>query len=226
MSAQNTRRIGGILGALLVAGLVITAVVSVANNVLAADSRMVTAAAPAGDAWLNNLKGKHRQLFDAPTTNDGIPLIHVLNFYDTYNKAFNAPDADINGVLTFYGFTTLYGLNDATWEKYKLGEFLKTNDPKTNAPTIVNPWRTTPVILGMTLPQASIESLQKRGATFILCNNSLGLFADMVAKARGLQTEAVMADFKANILPGVTLVPGMVVAIEQAQKRGLTYHRQ
>jgi intracellular sulfur oxidation DsrE/DsrF family protein len=78
----------------------------------------------------------------------------------------------------------------------------------------------------MTLPQASIESLQKRGATFILCNNSLGLFADMVAKARGLQTDAVMADFKANILPGVTLVPGMVVAIEQAQKRGLTYHRQ
>jgi hypothetical protein len=31
---------------------------------------------------------------------------------------------------------------------------------------------------------------------------------------------------KANILPGVILVPGMVVAIEQAQKAGLTYHRQ
>jgi hypothetical protein len=31
---------------------------------------------------------------------------------------------------------------------------------------------------------------------------------------------------KANILPGVELVPGMVVAVEQAQKAGVAYHRQ
>jgi hypothetical protein len=31
---------------------------------------------------------------------------------------------------------------------------------------------------------------------------------------------------KANLLPGAYLVPGMVVAIEQAQRRGLSYHRQ
>jgi hypothetical protein len=31
---------------------------------------------------------------------------------------------------------------------------------------------------------------------------------------------------KANILPEVDLVPGMVVAVEQAQRAGLSYHRQ
>ena len=44
-----------------------------------------------------------------------------------------------------------------------------------------NPWRVSPVILGMTLPQASIESLSKRGTTFILCNNALSIFSGMLA---------------------------------------------
>ena len=51
-----------------------------------------------------------------------------MNYYDTYNKAFNVKDADIDAVLTFYGATTFYGLNDAAWAKYQLGEFLETND--------------------------------------------------------------------------------------------------
>lgn len=44
--------------------------------------------------------------------------------------------------------------------------------------------------------------------------------------ARGLEADAVYQDLKASILPGVTLGPGMVLAIEQAQRAGLTYHRQ
>src|SRR5688572_3042015 len=56
--------------------------------------------------WLAKLTGSHRQLFDAPAPAGGIPLVHVLNYYDTYNKAFNVTDKDVNGVLTFYGATT------------------------------------------------------------------------------------------------------------------------
>jgi hypothetical protein len=36
----------------------------------------------------------------------------------------------------------------------------------------------------------------------------------------------VYEDLKANILPGVELIPGMVVAVEQAANAGLSYHRQ
>jgi hypothetical protein len=78
----------------------------------------------------------------------------------------------------------------------------------------------------MELRPASIESLQKRGATFILCNNALGIFSGLLAKARGLDANAVYADLKANILPDVELIPGMVVAIDQAHEAGLSYHRQ
>jgi len=184
------------------------------------------AGANPGDEWLTRLDGKHRQFFDSPAPAGGIALVHILNYYDTYNKAYQVPDKDIDAVGTFYGATTFYGLNDAMWDKYRLGEFLETTNPATGKPATANPWRTNPSIIGMSLPQASIESLQKRGATFILCNNALSIFSGLLAKARGLDPAAVYADMRANILPGVYLVPGMVVAVEQAHAKGLAYHRQ
>jgi hypothetical protein len=214
------------LAGLTVAGVVALGVAATTVSTVSSAQAASPAAASTDDAWLDALKGAHRELFDAPAPNDGIPLVHLMNYYDTYNKAYATPDKQINGILTFYGGTTFYGLNDAVWAKYRLGEFLKANDAKTGQPATANPWRAAPVALGLTLPAASIESMQKRGATFIICNNALGIFAGFLAQARGLSTDSVYADLKANILPGVTLVPGMVVAIEKAQGRGIAYHRQ
>jgi intracellular sulfur oxidation DsrE/DsrF family protein len=176
--------------------------------------------------WLEGLKAKHKQFFDAPAPAAGIPLVHVMNYYDTYNKAFGVKDADIDAVLTFYGYTTFFGLNDAMWAKYDLGAFFDITDPATGKPAVANIWKSNPNILGMNLAPASIEALQKRGATFILCNNALTIFSGMVAQKKGLDPKAVYEDMNKNILPGVNLVPGMVVAVEQAQRAGLAYHRQ
>jgi intracellular sulfur oxidation DsrE/DsrF family protein len=184
-----------------------------------------TASRPRPDNWLSNLKAEHRQLFDAPAPLGGIPLVHVMNYYDTYNKAFNVPDKHINGVLTLYGSTVFHGLSDSMWSKYQLGTFLGEKDAA-GVGYVANPWRATPNILGSAMPAASIESLQKRGVTFIMCNNALTIFAGMVAQARGLDAKGVLDDMKAHILPGVTVVPAMVIAIEQAQKAGISYHRQ
>ena len=217
----------------IIATLTIVATTGIiAARVAALDAKPVASLSPSSatrapsNGWLDGLKAKHRQFFDTPAPAGGIPLVHVMNYYDTYNKAFGVKDTDIDAVLTFYGSTTFHGLSDAVWAKYNLGEFLEIVDPATGKPATANPWRSAPVVLGMTLPQASIETLQKRGATFILCNNALGIFAGMLAKARGLQADAVYADLKANILPGVELVPGMVVAVDQAHAAGLSYHRQ
>lgn len=178
------------------------------------------------DQWLTRLKAPHRQFFDTPSPGGGIPLVHVMNYYNTYNSFYKVNDADIDAVLTFYGATTFYGLNDAAWAKYRIGEFLETNDAATGKPAVRNPWRNAPNILGMTLPAASIEALEKRGATFILCNNALQIFAGMLAGKRGLDPEVVYQDLRKNILPEVHLVPGMVIAVEQATRAGLSYHRQ
>ena len=190
----------------------------------AAATPAVATTAPAD--WLAGITAPHRQLFDAPAPEGGVPLVHVMNYYDTYNRAFGVKDADVDGVLTFYGATTFHGVNDAMWAKYRIGEFLQATDGATGQPALANPWRAAPVILGGAIPAASIESLQKRGATFILCNNALTIFSGMLAQARGLDPKVVYEDLKANVLPGVVVVPAMVIAIEQAQAAGLSYHRQ
>jgi hypothetical protein len=199
----------------------------VAARVSTLDAKPAAASGPIepSNRWLEGLKAKHRQFFDAPAPAGGIPLVHVMNYYDTYNKAFGVKDNDIDAVLTFYGSTTFHGLNDAAWQKYALGEFLEIKDGS-GKPATANPWRATPVILGMELPAASIEALQKRGATMILCNNALQIFSSLLAQKRGLDAATVYTGLKANILPGVELVPGMVVAVEQAHRAGLAYHRQ
>ena len=124
-------------------------------------------------------------------------------------------------MVTFYGQTTFHGVNDAMWKKYQIADFFQSGDKAT-----ANPWRASPTVLGMSLPQASIESLQKRGTTLIVCNNALTILSGMLAQKRGLDPAKVYADMNANLLPGVHLVPAMVIAVEQAQKAGLTYHRQ
>lgn len=197
-----------------------------ADRLNAAETRdaLGHAEAPA-DTWLKGLTGKHRQLFDSPAPNGGIPLVHIMNYYDTFNKAYGVADKDIDAVGTLYGTTTFHALSDEVWARYRLGEFLDEKDAS-GAPATRNPWRSEPHVLGMSLPQASIESLQKRGATFIVCNNALTIFSGMLAEARGLDAKVVYDDLKANILPGIELIPGMVVAINQAHEAGLSYHRQ
>ena len=72
----------------------------------------------------------------------------------------------------------------------------------------------------------SIESLQKMGTKFILCNNALEAWClELEARGKG-KMAGILADLKANTLPGVTIVPAMVIAIEKAQVAGIKYNRQ
>jgi hypothetical protein len=217
-------RFAHLLATTLLAATAIAPLAAVAQ----APASVASAAARAtpSDNWLKGIKGTHRQLFDSPAPAGGVPLVHIFNYYETLHNTYRVKDAQIDAVGTFYGLTTFYGLNDAMWAKYRLGEYLEATDPATGKPATANPWRTSPVVLGLSLPQASIQSLQQRGATFILCNNALTIFSGLLAQSRGLDAKAVYDDMAANILPGVNLIPGMVVAIEQAHTANMSYHRQ
>jgi hypothetical protein len=179
----------------------------------------------AAPAWLTALDAPNRMLFDAPHPAGAVPLVHALNYYESWKAAEGVGDDAIDAVITLYGGTTLHGLDDAMWAKYGLGEAMGQTAPD-GTPYTTNPWRVDPVFDGNPLPPAGIEALAGRGATFLLCNNALTYFAGKVAAAHGLDAEAVYGDMKAHILPEVTLVPAMVVAIDQAQQAGVSYHRQ
>ena len=76
------------------------------------------------------------------------------------------------------------------------------------------------------IPALGIESLQKMGAKFVLCANALGIWClELEARGKGKAAD-IEKDLRANLLPGVTIVPAMVIAIEKAQEAGIKYNRQ
>ncbi len=181
------------------------------------------------DKWLDALTATHRQLFDFNTHGDGIGLIHMHNFIETHKTAYNATERDINVVGTFYGGTTPLAWNDAMWTKYKIGQALNLTDPATKAPLARN-WfnryqQGDPVFFNGLLAAASIENLTKRGATFLMCNNALRLWVGRLASMGLGKAEAIEPEIRKNLLPGVITVPAMVIAVNRAQKKGLTYMR-
>src|SRR5438132_668043 len=86
------------------------------------------------DAWLDRLKGKHRQLFDAPDPDGGTVLRHVRNYLDVWRDTYGVRERDVSVIVVLYARTTPLGLQDAMWAKYKLGAALSLTDSTTSAP--------------------------------------------------------------------------------------------
>ena len=188
------------------------------------------------DRWLTALQGKHRCLFDAPGHDGGLPLIHMYNYINTYRTAYGEANATVNAIGTFYGPpgatpSLPLAFNDAMWAKYKLGEMLKLNDPATKQGATRNlffrPRAGDPVLAGGAFAIAGIESLQRMGATFLLCNNALQVWVSVLSGSGSTGNPSTIdRELRSNLLPGVVVVPAMVIAIEKAQAAGIAYNRQ
>jgi intracellular sulfur oxidation DsrE/DsrF family protein len=197
------------------------------------------------DAWISEVKGTHRTLFDFPKHMNGFAQLHILNYLNTYKEGYKAAPGTVGAVGTFYGIgpgaSISLGFNDATWAKYGIGEYLGLKDAsgkpytrnvfnkpaKEDAHIVFQGVPTPPIpALAEFVPLMGIESLQKMGTKFILCNNALEAWSlELEARGKGKMPE-ILADLKANLLPGVTIVPAMVIAIEKAQAAGIKYNRQ
>jgi intracellular sulfur oxidation DsrE/DsrF family protein len=197
------------------------------------------------DDWIKEVKGTHRCLFDFPQHKNGMPLLHILNYLNTYAAAYKTGPNQVGAVGTLYGVGTQSSIplafNDAIWAKYSLGAYAGLKDaagkPYTrnvfNQPTgddlhLVMQAIDSPAIpaLAGAMPGLGIQSLQKSGAKFILCNNALGLWClELEARGKGKAAD-IEKELRANVLPGITIVPAMVIAIDKAQEAGIKYNRQ
>jgi hypothetical protein len=208
-------------------------------------ARAAFAQAPTTDDWTKDVKGTHRCLFDFPQMNNGMPLLHILNYLNTYREAFKTTPGSVGAVGTFYSLgpraSIPFAFNDAMWKKYELGAYTGLKDAS-GKPYERNPfWMSTkdelhllmaaantPTLapLAEAMPALGIQSLQQMGTKFLLCNNAFGGWCiELEARGKGKMAD-LDKELRANLLPGVTVVPAMVIAIEQAQGAGIRYNRQ
>ena len=214
-------------------------------GVTLAAARAAKAAEAGPDDWVNEVKGTHRCLFDFPQHKNGFPLLHILNYLNTYASAYKTAAGQVGAVGTFYSVGSQASIslafNDAVWAKYQLGAYTGLKDASGaaytrnvfNQPTPKDlhllmqavDLPTIPALAGA-MPAIGIESLQKMGAKFILCANALGIWClELEARGKGKAAD-IEQELRANVLPGVTIVPAMVIAIEKAQAAGIRYNRQ
>ena len=187
-----------------------------------AASKPAGAGDPAFEAWLNGIKGKHRQVYDAVEPNDGFALIWSHVFLLTGTQGYGVPEGDLGVVVVLRHSAIPIAFGDATWAKYKFGEMFKVNDKSTNAPAVRNVFAN--IKPGdLPFPEAAVEKLQASGVRFGVCNMAINFFSMQTAQALGKQAADVKQEWIAGLLPGITVVPSGVLAVNGAQKRGCSY---
>ena len=167
-----------------------------------------------GPDWPGKLTGRHKQVVDAYEINEGFPLAFVLNFLE--------PNKSATGVIILRHEAFPLALNHAMWEKYKIGEAEKINDPETKAAAVKNPYfEPKPGVLRN--DKIAIDKLLARGTVFGACNLALRGHARRLAKNAGVTADEAAKEFVANIIPGITVIPSGVWGVNRAQEAGCSY---
>jgi hypothetical protein len=177
-------------------------------------------AGPFDMAWLEQMKGKHKQLYDLGSFDlaaDGRPLRFCKNFLDTFHDVYKLEHPGINTAVGISGPAFAMNATDRLWEKYKLGERSKIIDPMTKQPSVRN--------IFYDGSDISVKAMQARGTIFWQCNVALGNVAQQLATQFQMPVADVRADLIAGLNPGVKLMPSHVMALALAQERGFTYMR-
>ena len=182
---------------------------------------------PDPDEWFkNNIKGKHRIVFDATEPKEMMTFAWPKVFLLT-NKGTGTDEKDCSVVVVLRHDAIPYALGDNLWSKYKLGEMFKINDPRTSAPATRNPfWETKPddfKVPGIGAVQIGIRDLQANGVLFCVCDVALTVFSAVAGTNSNQDGAAVKTEWLAGILPSIQPMPSGVWAVGRAQEHGCTY---
>lgn len=181
---------------------------------------------PDPDKWFNNIKGKHRIVFDVPQPHEILPFAWPKVFLLT-NDATGTPAKDCSVVVILRHSAIGYAFEDRLWSKYNLGEVFKADDPATGKPSMRNPfWK--PAMGAYKIPgfgeiEIGIDQLQGHGVMFCVCQAAMKVYSAAVAGGMKQNADDVLADWKSGLLPGIQPVPSGVWAVGRAQEHGCAY---
>jgi len=144
-----------------------------------------------------------------------------------------APE-QIQVVCALNGPANMLNYSDYVWQKYKIGEWVKENDPKTGEPAVRNIFFPSKAGSSMkytsddpsspdsAYQDATVQGLQARGVKFLSCHSSTEESARALIKMNNLTVdpEEVVKDMQAHVHPGVILVPALAAALAILQSDG------
>lgn len=182
----------------------------------AAPAAALTASAPASSAqdepWMKRLTAAQRVIFHSHEPTNGQALTWARTFLDAQKSAYGRRDDESNVLVGLNGKSIGLVFNDALWAKYPIAQTLgMTGTANPNGPAGSN----------------AVAQLQSRGVTILVCQNSLRAsgqrFLPEPQRSDAAARTAFADEARANLLPGVEIVPAMVATLQMAQDRGCRY---
>ena len=168
--------------------------------------------------WLDQLKGKNRQVFDCQSLE--MPLLVVTNYLDASKEVYGYDYPDVNVVLGIAGKAFPINAGDALWAKYELGRRWNVKDPATGQFATKNIWLEGTKMRGK---DVGVKPLMARGAIFWQCNNALNGITGEIATDTKQPFDQLKAELVAGLNPGVKVVIAHTYMIGQAQQHGCSY---
>lgn len=161
------------------------------------------------DPWMTRLSGSQRVVFHSHLPTDGLALRWAQTFLDTQRGSYGLTDRDCGVVVGLNGRAIGWAFADALWAKYPtIGDVM-------GAPGTKNPHT------------AAVAGLLPRGVLILACANSIRAagqrFLPPTLQGNAEARTAFAEEVRANLLPGVEVVPSMVVTLQQAQDRACRY---
>ena len=175
------------------------------------------------EPWLQRIKGKHKQVFDAMEIKNGEPLLMTRGWFMAHDTAYKLSPSELTAVLVLRHNAIGLCLKDEIWERYRLGEFFKVNDPTTGKPATRNLFATSKSFPVPQFSIAALESLNSLGVVLCGCRLALTILSGEAAEKANLPKEAAAKEWEAGLIPGVTLVASGTLAVGRAQEHGCTY---
>lgn len=177
------------------------------------------AAGPWDLRWIDELGGRHRQLFDL-----GHPDLQAVgNYLRAFREVYGLEHPDVVAVVGIAAYSFPVNVGDAVWAKYELGRRWNIEDRARRAPATRNIFVEPGPQAPPPVRDASLPQLTARGVRFWQCDNALKGVAQQLAGETSRDVAEVEADLRAGLHPWVHLVPAHVMLVGLMQERGFSY---
>ncbi len=175
-----------------------------------------------------------KQVYDVIPIGEGKFLNNINNSLNGLHYGFGIPVDQIKIVAALHGPTNMLNYDDFIWNKYKIGAWLKVDDPGTGQPAVKNPYFANkagadlqyaskdPDNRGSLYQDDSIQALQSRGVKFLSCHTATEEQVRALIKHSNLteKPEEIVKEMLAHTIPGVLVVASMVAAVALLQAEG------
>lgn len=178
-------------------------------------------------SWTKKLTTRYRVVFDVPEIENGYGVWRASLWRNEYQQTLGVQPKDTTTVLVLRHNAIVLAMNQAFWDKYKIGKSRDVRHPWTEEPTD----RNVALLSSKRKEQPaefdsmSLDQFMARGGIALACNRAFGDLVAMVSSQDKVNEAEARKRATAMIVPGVIMQPSGVFAALHAQDFGCKYFR-